>query len=103
VPFAQDGPIITDNPIWLAETSHVAAIALPEESPQAVLDLAHRFGSKVLVIVGIGTESEWPGILGDGSTASSCFRESSLTDTYGSTPDEDFLLSGIHVFLIACP
>jgi hypothetical protein len=34
VPLAANAPVITDNPIWLAETAHVTALALPEESPQ---------------------------------------------------------------------
>jgi len=51
VPLAANAPIITDDPIWLAESAHVTALALPEESPESVLALARHFGSRLLVIV----------------------------------------------------
>src|SRR4029078_11701294 len=40
----QDQPVIHDFPIWLAETSRRPALALPDESPMDVIDLAKYFG-----------------------------------------------------------
>ncbi|MDP9482748.1 MAG: glycosyltransferase family 39 protein, partial [Chloroflexota bacterium] len=34
------GPVITNFPIWLAETQRVSTLALPDETPEDVLDLA---------------------------------------------------------------
>ena len=38
---ASAGPVITDFPIWLAETARVRSLALPDETPADVLD-RHR-------------------------------------------------------------
>ena len=38
---ATAGPVITDFPIWMAETQRIPTLALPDESPTDVLDLAH--------------------------------------------------------------
>jgi hypothetical protein len=103
LPLADNGPIITDNPIWLAETSHVTSLALPEESPDAVLALAHHFGSRLVVIVGIDKNREWPDVLNAGNSGSQCFREVHLTDISGSAPEESSPLARIHVFRIVCP
>ena len=101
-PLAGAGPIITDNPIWLAESAHVPTLALPEESPASVLDLAHRFGATILVVRDDDDEA-WPAILGEGDTASECFREVALTDDSGAKPVEGSALAGMHVFRIVCP
>ena len=52
---ATAGPVITNFPIWLAESQRIPALALPDESPADVLDLAHdpAFpGTHLLVVVG---------------------------------------------------
>jgi hypothetical protein len=103
LPLAQNGPIITDNAIWLAETSHVTTLALPEESPDAVLALARHFGSRLVVVVGIDQNRQWPDVLLDGNAASLCFNEVHLTDISGNVPEESSPLSRIHVFRIVCP
>ena len=95
-------PVITDNPIWLAETVHVRALALPEESPDAVLDLARRFGASLL-IVRDDTNREWPDILRTSGTSAKCFQEVKLTDISGTTPAKDSALASIHVYRIGCP
>jgi hypothetical protein len=102
VPLADNAPIITDNPIWLAETAQVTAIALPEESPDAVLALAHHFGSRLLVVVQSDDEREWPGILDGGGPATQCFREVHLTDISVRPPEESTPLSQVRVFRIVC-
>ena len=40
---ASAGPVITNFPIWLAETQRIPALALPNEPPTDVLDLARSF------------------------------------------------------------
>jgi hypothetical protein len=95
-------PVITNHPIWLAESTRVPALALPEESPVAVLDLAHHFGAKLLIVQG-DVNGEWPDILRQGGTAANCFQEVPLTDSSGEIPGPDSPLAGIMVFRIVCP
>jgi hypothetical protein len=102
VPLADNAPIITDNPIWLAETAQVTAIALPEESPDAVLALARHFGSRLLVVVQSDDEMEWPGILDGGGPGTQCFREVHLTDISVRPPEDGTPLSQVRVFRIVC-
>lgn len=101
VPLATAGPVITDNPIWLAEAARVPTLALPQESPDAVLDLAHRFGVKILVVREDGRK--WPAILVDGGTAALCFQEVPLSDSSGGKVEAGSPLAEIHVFRIVCP
>ena len=102
VPLDGSAPVITDNPIWLAETIHVRTLALPEESPQAVLDLAAQFGAKLLVVRD-DTNREWPDILRTSGTAAKCFKEVPLTDISGTGLAKDSALASIHVYRIGCP
>jgi hypothetical protein len=103
VPLDGSAPVITDNPIWLAESARVTALSLPEESPQAVLDLARRFGSRLLVVVKSDDGREWPAILDAGGPATQCFREVELTDNSGNYPKEGTPLAQLRVFRIVCP
>jgi hypothetical protein len=102
VSLANSGPIVTDNPIWLAESAGVRTLALPEESPQSVLDLAHKFGATLLVMQS-DDGREWPAILNTDKTGAKCFKEVRLTDDTGNTPKEGTPLGQIHVFRIVCP
>jgi hypothetical protein len=102
VPLDDSAPVITDNPIWLAEATSVRSLALPEEPPASVLDLARRFGAKLL-IVRSGTGREWPEILNAGGTDADCFREIALTNDSGAESAKDSPLAGLHVFRIVCP
>ncbi len=102
VPLDGSAPVITDSPIWLAETARVPAIALPEESPDAVLALARRFGAKLLIVRG-DTNRHWPDILGGSGTAAKCFQEVPLADISGMGPAKDSALAVFHVFRIVCP
>jgi hypothetical protein len=101
VPLETAGPVITDNPIWLAEAARVPTLALPQESPDAVLALAHRFGAKILIAIEDG--SKWPAILVDGGTAALCFQEVPLSDGSGRKVEAGSPLAEIHVFRIVCP
>jgi len=102
VPLDGSSPVITDNPIWLAESARIPTLALPEESPDAVLDLARQFGARLLVVRS-GTDGEWPAILNQGGTAAKCFQEVPLTEKSGATPASASPLDSIHVFRIVCP
>ena len=52
---ASSGPVIANFPIWMAWAERVDALALPDETPADVLDLAAAFpGTRLLVIVGRG-------------------------------------------------
>ena len=101
VPLETASPVITDNPIWLAESARVPTLVLPQESPDAVLALANRFGAKILVVSEDG--SKWPAILVDGGTAALCFQEIPLSDDSGRKVEEGSALAEIHVFRIVCP
>jgi hypothetical protein len=102
VPLDGTHPVITDTPIWLAETAGVPTLSLPEESPEAVLALADHFGARLLVVRS-GTERDWPDILLRGGPASKCFQEVPLTDNSGNKPEKGTPLFIIRVFRIVCP
>jgi hypothetical protein len=102
-PLETAGPVIANFPVWLSESTGATAIALPDESPESVLDLAHRFGSTLLVLDLPDRGRHWPAALGDGSAAAECFMEVELTDNYGGTRLEGTPLAGFHVFRIVCP
>jgi hypothetical protein len=73
-PIADQGPIITNFPIWLAETTGAQALALPNESPASVAELADHFGATMLIVVG-DSHGDWPAILDGGGPGTECFRE----------------------------
>ena len=71
---ATAGPVITDFPIWMAETQRIPSLALPDEPPADVLDLAHdpAFpGTRLLVAH--RREPRWPTGL-TGRADADCFR-----------------------------
>ncbi|HEX5148111.1 MAG TPA: glycosyltransferase family 39 protein [Candidatus Limnocylindrales bacterium] len=96
---ASAGPVISNFPIWLADSQRIAALALPNEPPADVLDLARTFEAHLLVLVG-NEHGQWPGVLATGATDADCFRELELGGAAG--PDVD-PLADVHVYEIACP
>ena len=44
-------PVVSDHPIWLAETIRGPVLALPDEPPGDVWRLARAFGARLLVVV----------------------------------------------------
>jgi hypothetical protein len=101
MPLATLGPVITDFPIWMAMTSGGAALALPDEPPSSVLDLARSFpGTRTLIVNG-GTDRLWPAVLDAGGPGTECFQEVPLA------PPADPALSaaarGTRVFRLVCP
>ena len=66
-PLDGSAPVVHDFPIWLAETERVPTLALPDEAPSDVLDLATHFGAKWL-IVAKADHGQWPAVLDGGLT-----------------------------------
>ena len=91
VPLSGTGPVITDTPIWLAEETGHEALALPDEPPTSVLDLAHHFGA-TLLIVQLDNGGQWPEAAGSSAAGASCFSPVSVPN-----------LAGVAVFRITCP
>jgi hypothetical protein len=100
-PLDGSHPVIHDFSIWLAETQRVPALALPDETPADVLDLATEFDARWL-IVAKDDHGEWPGILDeDSDAATACFTEVPLPVRADS--DEARAIEGFRVFRIDCP
>ena len=102
VPLDGSSPVITNYPIWLAESARVPTLALPEESPESVLALARHFGSRLMVIR-TDPHRQWPAILERGGAGSECFREVPLPDSSAGEGSETAPLAQIRVYLIVCP
>jgi hypothetical protein len=94
------GPVISNFPIWMAETQRVPALALPDESPEDVLDLAAFFrGTHLLVLVGTGG-THWPADLEAAQPGSDCFTPIDLGPYVGRGSDP---LADTTVYDMACP
>ena len=94
-----DGPIISNFPIWMAETQGVYALGLPDEPPRDVVDLADHFGSTLLILVNANS-THWPADLEAGVDGAGCFQEVDLQHPDTSLVDP---LADTRVFEIACP
>jgi hypothetical protein len=98
-PLDAEGPVITDNPIWFAESTGHEALALPDEDASSVLDLAEHLGATLLVV---STENggRWPEAAEDPTDlASTCFTPLPMTHL-GDDPDA---APGVTVYAIRCP
>jgi len=99
-PLDGQHPVITDFPIWLAESERVSSLALPNEPPSSVADLAKHFGAQLLVLA--STERGiWPATLASGDPAAACFHE--LTLATPTDPADAAAVNGVRVWRIACP
>ncbi|HEY5433932.1 MAG TPA: hypothetical protein VIK13_01750, partial [Candidatus Limnocylindrales bacterium] len=100
-PLDGSAPVIHDFPIWLAETARIPTLALPDETPADVLDLASdpRFGAKWL-IVAKAEHGAWPAILDGPAPAAACFREVALP--VPKDPADAAAIAGMRVFRIGC-
>ena len=89
-------------PIWLAETQRIPALALPDEPPRDVLDLANdpRFGAKLVVLIDADS-THWPCDFDAGVDGADCFRELDLG--VDRSTDSDDPLAGVRVFEVVCP
>lgn len=93
------GPVITDFPIWFAETQRAPALGLPDEPPASVLALARRFGARYLIISD-EDRGRWPAILESGQPGAECFRPVPLQPP--ANPDAAAALAGTRVWEIVC-
>ena len=94
------GPVISNFPIWMAETQRVDSLGLPDEPPADVLDLAAHFdGTKLLVLVGTAG-SHWPADLRSGQPGADCFKPLDLGPYTGPGKDP---LAETTVYAIDCP
>jgi len=99
-PLDGSRPVIHDFPIWLAETQRVPALALPDETPTDVVDLADTFGATWL-IVAKEDHGAWPAILDAGTDpATACFHEVPLG--VPADPVEAAAIEGFRVWRIDC-
>ena len=87
-----------DFPIWLAETERVPTLALPNETPADVLDLASHFGAKWL-IVGKTDHGQWPAVLDGPDPTPPASRRCSCRSR---RPGGRLAIRDVRVFRIAC-
>jgi hypothetical protein len=96
---AEPGPVITDFPIWFAEATRHHAIALPNEPPESILDLARTFDPPArLLVVNADNTGIWPAAILSGGPGSDCFVPLELPDP----PDHPGALDGLLAFRIRC-
>ena len=98
-PLDGSAPVIHDFPIWLAETERVSTLALPDETPADVLDLASHFGAKWL-ISSEPNHGSWPAILDGPDPDAACFQEVLLP--IPDDPADAEAIKDVRVFRIAC-
>jgi hypothetical protein len=101
---ATAGPVITNFPIWMAETQRIPSLALPNEPPADVLDLASTFpGTHLLVLIN-PEGSHWPADLAAGAPGSECFQPLDLgPPTSAIDPAAPDPLAHTTVYRIGCP
>jgi hypothetical protein len=51
-------PVISNHPVWAAESTRTRALALPDEPVSSVLEIARTFGARYVVLD--GTHGSWP-------------------------------------------
>jgi hypothetical protein len=96
---ASAGPVITNYPIWLAETARIPSLALPEESPADVADLAQAFDARLVVLVSPDGRRLHED-LAAGADKASCFRPLDLGPGPSTGTDP---LADVQVFEVVCP
>jgi hypothetical protein len=100
MPLDEQGPVITNFPIWLAEATGAQALALPNESPRSVVDLARQFdGTRTLIVVG-DEHGQWPGVLEGRGPGVRCFEEMDLGTP--ADPAQAEALSNTRAWEIVC-
>jgi hypothetical protein len=98
-PLDGSAPVIHDFPIWLAETSRRPSLALPDESPMDVIDLAKYFGARYLVSSD-PDHGAWPDIVDSNAPGADCFEPVPLGAP--ADPDVAEALESIRVFHLTC-
>ena len=100
LPLDGSSPVITDYPIWMAEGERVPALALPNEPPSSVADLARRFGARLLVLTS-PERGVWPAALASGDPAAACFHAVPLP--VPADPADAAAVGEVRAWRIACP
>jgi hypothetical protein len=100
-PAAGLGPVISDYPIWFAETERVPTLGLPNEPPSSVLDLARAFPGTRHVLISSDDRADWRHPLPAHDPASACFREVNLG--VPADPADAHVLEGTRLYEIVCP
>jgi hypothetical protein len=101
VPMDGSEPVITDFPIWLAETARIPVLALPNEPPADVLELADdpRFGARWVITLR-EEGGLWPGVVDAGGPGAACFTEVALG--LADDPADREALASARLFRIGC-
>jgi hypothetical protein len=99
---ATAGPVITNFPIWMAEVQRIPSLALPDEPPEDVLDLARHFPGTRLMVLIAPEGKHWPADLEGGLPGAECFQPVDLGAPIGGAAGED-LLEDVLVYEIVCP
>jgi hypothetical protein len=100
-PFGTPGVRLMSNfPIWVAESQRVSTLALPDEPPNDVLDLAARFPGTRYLILTSPEGKHWPADLEANLPGSDCFSPIDLGLYQGSGEDP---LANTTVYQIQCP
>ena len=96
------GPVITNFPIWMAEVQRIPSLALPDEPPEDILDLARTFpGTRLMVLIS-PEGKHWPADIEAGLPGSECFQPVDLGPPTAGSAGED-LLADVVVYEIVCP
>jgi hypothetical protein len=97
---AEPGPVISDFPIWFAEATRHHALALPDESIDAVLDLARTFDPPArYIVVEASNEGEFMTAVRAGAPNADCLVPVALPDLAAHPGELDDILT----FRIRCP
>ena len=91
--------LMSNFPIWVAETSRVPTLALPDEPPRDVLDLASAFPGARYLILSDPEGKHWPADLKAGLPGSECFTPIDLGPYQGVGQDP---LASTTVYQIQC-
>lgn len=92
--------LMSNFPIWVAETLRVPTLALPDEPPRDVLDLAAAFPGARYLILSDPEGKHWPADLEAGLPGSECFTPIDLGPYSGAGTDP---LANTTVYQISCP
>jgi hypothetical protein len=92
--------LMSNFPIWVAETQRVSTLALPDEPPVDVLDLASAFPGTRYLILTNPESAHWPADLQAGAPGSQCFTPVALDPHAGVGADP---LASTTVYEIGCP
>ena len=97
---APDIRLMSNFPIWVAETQRASTLALPDEPPVDVLDLAGRFPGTRYLILTSPEGRHWPGDLSAARPGAECFTPVDLGSHAGAGVDP---LAETTVYEIGCP